>query len=145
MTAPLVRQGEARTAFFAQVLFRVKTFVDDDAPLVEEHRSQDVRTLAQVEAGAALTGNTLRVGGLAPGRRACEQGMGVLDGESAEQEALVAREIGLRVDGAAVVPHDQIARPPRMFVNEVWITLMHEQEFQQLVALARRSPRSSAR
>ena len=67
MTVPVVHEGETIAVFFAHVLFRVKTFVDDDAPFIGEYRPQDVRILAQIEAGAASTGNTLRCDDLAPG------------------------------------------------------------------------------
>src|SRR5262252_6289347 len=42
-----------------------------------------------------------------------------LDGAAAEQAALVLRKVGPRVDGAAVVPHQEIAELPDVLVDEL--------------------------
>ena len=46
MSASLMREGKAITPFLGRVLHRVEGLVDDDAPLTEEYRTEDVGLLA---------------------------------------------------------------------------------------------------
>ena len=51
VTAPLMCQGEAITAFLVRVLFGVETLVNDNPLFIEKYRAQDVGALAEVGAG----------------------------------------------------------------------------------------------
>ena len=53
VTAPLMCQGEAITAFLVRVFFGVETFVNNNPLFIEKYRAQDVRALTEVGAGNA--------------------------------------------------------------------------------------------
>jgi hypothetical protein len=50
--------------------------------------------------------------------------------DAAHQAALVWREIGAGVQGAAVVPHQNVADPPDVLVDEAPLFLVIEQKVQ---------------
>src|SRR5262245_8390678 len=60
------------------------------------------------------------------------------DGDAAQQAALGRREVGAGMQGAAIVPHQDVADAPDMFINELALLLVIEQRVQQLLALGRR-------
>src|ERR1700675_4813790 len=57
------------------------------------------------------------------------------DGAAAQRSALFARPIGARVQAREVVPHDEVARPPDVLVDDRRILGDREQPLQYRFAL----------
>src|SRR5207237_2769330 len=62
-----------------------------------------------------------------------------------QQPPLAGGEIRARMQRAAVVPHQDVAGPPRMLVDEAWVLLMIEQRLQDRVTLQTRQAFNLAR
>src|SRR6202022_4087416 len=56
------------------------------------------------------------------------------DGYAPQQPPLAGREVGARVERAAVVPHQNVARAPDMFVHELRLLLVIEEPLQDRIA-----------
>src|SRR5215471_15272549 len=67
------------------------------------------------------------------------------NGHPPQQAALAGGEIGARMQGAAVVPHQDVARPPDMLVDELSLLLVLEELLQERVALLPRQAVDLAR
>ena len=62
----------------------------------------------------------------------------VLDSQTPQHSPFFGREVCAGMDRAAVIPNDQIARLPDMFIDKFRFSLMSEEELQNPVTFVRR-------